>query len=468
MFHSYLIETYVSPHPFEAAEKPPFASDVSLRPQQRQQQQQHQQQQTIYTSIESLQATSPFAYVFLLAGCDPEQPFYRGFLFNILLAADQFKNAWSSQADVVVMIRMSSSSSSSSNNNNAIGTKQMQQPPRLPSVEEEWLQSVNAKIVYLPAATVDKEQNKNETFQDVQFLKFHVLQLLQYQRILFLDSDVLPLCNLDYLFEMSVAGILRENMVLAWTKAPANGGFFMLQPVPGAYEQIQTIRQQQRDASRNLPLPKFDKVQGWGRTMNVNDPWYSFQKRLSGHKWSFYASYLDQGLLYHYVKFVRQSVSIVLGKTVQNFRPSTDGLNTTVVLDMTLHEPFVNVTCRRQTRKRRKDRYFHHPATGNQLAHIPPYGDFAHFYSIFKPWENSEAARAVMKTKNDADNVLEYWFFLLRRLNERLKMGLPLPRNGDDKAWRKYSAIFRAEDHLGGNRVPSLKELARQNRSIYD
>lgn len=411
--------------------------------------------------IDSLQANSPYAYVFLLGACNPTRPTHRGFLFNILLATSQLKRSFQSKADIVVMVHISRWANTT----------------RLSTQEEDWLEQVGASVVYLPS-TLDNNYNNNnhnsnkdhhENFSSVQMLKFHLLRLTQYQRVLFLDSDVLPLCNLDYLFEMSVAGILRENVVIAWTKEPANGGFFLLQPAADAYDQLVDVVRRQRESAKNLPAPHFDKIHGWGHAMTPDDPWFTFQRRLSGRKWSFYAAYSDQGLLYHYVKFVRCSVSIVLGKSVQNWKPMTfENGTVAVALDKVLQEPFKNATCRRGNRS--GERYMHHPATGNTLAILPPYGDFAHFYSVFKPWESLDEAIAAARlpSKRSAENVLQYWFYLLRELNERLHMHIPMPRqDGDDvdTAWREYSKVFRNNKHLGGNRVPTLKALASQNRS---
>ena len=397
---------------------------------------------TTTPSIETHQATAPYAYVFLLAGCDPNKPTYRGFLFNILLATHQLRQH--SQADVVVLVRM------------AVGHHSP--TPLLPRPEQEWLAAVGAHVVYLPPP-----QQQQETFSSVQLLKFHILRLVQYERVLFLDSDVLPLCNLDYLFDLTSSqqqdGVLRENLVLAWTKEPANGGFFMLQPSLVGWEQLQDcLRRQRQEAQRILPVPHFDKIKGWGTVIPPQDPWFSFQRKLSGHKWSFYAAYSDQGLLYHYVKFIRRSVSIVLGKTVQNFVPGPNG---TVVLQNELDGPFGNYTCR-SVPKKGGEQYLHHPATDNYLASLPPYGDFAHFYSVFKPWEHDAV---IVKSKSQAKNVMQYWYYLLRQLNERLDMGLPLDSVA---AWREYASIFRAPSSLGENRVPNLKQLARQNKSIHD
>lgn len=185
--------------------------------------------------------TSRYAYAFLLAGCDPDQPSYRGFLFNIIKTTHLILNSFQSVADVIVMIRLSPESPHTT----------------LTPTEEAWLSAVGAKLLYLPPPLA------NETFQQLQLLKFHVLQQVQYRCILYLDSDVMPICNLDYIFELSESGVTRPNLVVAWTKEPANGGFFMLEPKHGAYERIMDVVEKQKATAVNLPLPHFDETIGW-------------------------------------------------------------------------------------------------------------------------------------------------------------------------------------------------------------
>jgi hypothetical protein len=401
--------------------------------------------------------TSPYAYAFLLAGCDPTQPSYRGFLFNILIATDRLRRELKSSADVIVLVRLAS------------GTNLT----RLPAQEEGWLNAVGAKVLYLPTATA-----ATEGFSSVQMLKFHVLRLVQYQRVLYIDSDILPLCNLDYLFDLSIKGVLRENLIVAWTKEPANGGFFMLQPDMGAFEKLQVTIARQRESARHLPAPHFDQRDGWGHAMTSDDPWTSFMRQRSGYRWNFYAAYTDQGLflqrfvlyssfvilfthqfciraglLYHYVKFDRRSVSIVIGDTVQTWIP---GQNGTVVLKEELQDIFANCTCRRQ-----RQMHLKHPAHADILLKKPPYSDYSHFYSRFKPWEYLDAAEAsVVMNSKKARNVVQYWFVLLDELDKRISMGLPL----QGEAWFEYFSTFRTNSTLGTNRVPYPWELPKTSK----
>ena len=77
--------------------------------------------------------------------------------------------------------------------------------------------------------------------------KFEILDLVQYSRVLFLDSDIMPFCNLDYLFHLSdwSNAVLKDNLVFAWRNEPANGGIFMLKPNHTDYLNIKEIQRNQ-------------------------------------------------------------------------------------------------------------------------------------------------------------------------------------------------------------------------------
>ena len=71
--------------------------------------------------------------------------------------------------------------------------------------------------------------------------KFRALQKTEYKRIMYLDSDILPLVNLDYYFhlsdpnEKSLPTILQPNLNIATRSAPYIGGMFMMYPAEGAW-----------------------------------------------------------------------------------------------------------------------------------------------------------------------------------------------------------------------------------------
>lgn len=171
--------------------------------------------------------------------------------------------------------------------------------------------------------------------------KFRILKLVEYQRVLLMDGDVMPLGNLDYLFDFSLRGILKENVVVAGALEPANGGFFMLQP--GDYESLQEIIYRREELSLNSAAEykgyKFDVGLGWGHKIQPPDQWVARRPSERGTNWTFHFAFSDQGLLYHWVKYYKRSVSIIFADKVENWANSSTG---EVRLERVLHKPFIN------------------------------------------------------------------------------------------------------------------------------
>ena len=101
--------------------------------------------------------------------------------------------------------------------------------------------------------------------------KFRILKLIEYSRVMYLDYDVLPTCNLDYLFDLSdplpqplgsnsTSFRLKENVILAWQSEPSSGGFFILKPNLTDYDHIQRIIHERETRSLDLPYPHWDPL----------------------------------------------------------------------------------------------------------------------------------------------------------------------------------------------------------------
>lgn len=206
-----------------------------------------------------------FAYSFVIGGCDPDQPHrYRGYVYNILVSARMLQNL-GSQADVVAFFQISSKS-------NATG---------LPKDDTRPLEALRVQIRYLP-------KTATESFYEAQMNKFTILKLAkEHDRVIFMDGDVLPLTNMDYLFELSMRGVIQPNLVVAAPQSPSNGGFFMLAPVPGDYELVQQIIQERE-------TKVFDPVRAWGHAIQPPDKWRT--RSTSGTNFTYYGANADQGL----------------------------------------------------------------------------------------------------------------------------------------------------------------------------
>jgi hypothetical protein len=149
------------------------------------------------------------------------------------------------------------------------------------------LNAMNIYVQYIPKAA-------DESFYRTMLDKFLILGLTQYDRVLFMDGDVLARGNLDYLFDLSAKGILKRNVVTAGKTEPANGGFFMVSPSADASERIMAIIRDKEERGSKLPYPHWDEDVGWGHKFGDGD----FARINSGRKhfkWDFYGAFADQG-----------------------------------------------------------------------------------------------------------------------------------------------------------------------------
>jgi hypothetical protein len=236
---------------------------------------------------------SPYAYAFVIGGCSPAKPAYRNYIYNILVATRIIRSE-GSKADVFVFFQMNYDFPSET----------------LPEEDVRVLEAMNIKFRYIP-------KSKVENFFKTMLDKFRVLGLTQYRRVLFMDGDVMPTGNLDYLFELSDGpdAILKPNLVITGSQEPANGGFFMLAPGEGELEEMNEIIHQREIKAQSLPYPYFDEVAGWGHEILPPDKWDRLSD--SGTNWTFWAAFADQGLLYHWVRTLQYcTVSILIASSL--------------------------------------------------------------------------------------------------------------------------------------------------------
>jgi hypothetical protein len=322
--------------------------------------------------------TGRFAYAALVAGCNPDTSNYRAFIYNVLVSAHVLQTT-GSVADFIVMIRMKGDSNYT----------------KLPDDEELVFQRAGVIIQYLPKVKADN-------FYSAMLAKFAILEFTQYDRILFMDADVIALCNLDYLFDASMSGMLRENVVLAWQNEPANGGFFILQP--GQKDQLDAIVKRQYDRRIREQL-FFNESWGWGNPIEAPDYW--IDAKLHHHtQWLFTAAFADQGLLYHWVKYHRRSVSIILGGRIEEW------VNGTVKVEPNHLPRCLGEAGPHSFRKgTRRDRRFR----------FAPSRDFIHFTGSGKPWLATSVPKDVPHLQA-VNQSISLWFYYFRRM--RVKWNL--------------------------------------------
>jgi len=218
-----------------------------------------------------------FAYAYIISGCTETSCL--GYILNLIAAGHVLRQS-GSKAKLVARIRMSASVPAA----------------KLDLQYEKWLQMSGVEVQYLNKVKVDN-------FGTATLEKFRVMEMTDYDRVLFLDADVLPLCNLDYLFEESYRkdGVLSDFVSVSDSVAPFAGGFFLVTPEHGEFERIMDIVHRHRNRDKNPHT--FDGKRGWGHVIAKDDPWKAWFR--PGNNWTFYAAWSDQGILYHWLRYER-------------------------------------------------------------------------------------------------------------------------------------------------------------------
>lgn len=312
--------------------------------------------------------SSPYAYVFMMFRVDPRERgpnqhrgSYKPYIANILIAAEMFHRLGST-SDIVALISMIGGYDS------------------LPNEDAQLLQKLGVKIRYFTPVVPDN----TTSFVTSQMNKIELLNLTEYRRVLYLDCDVIPLANLDYMFRFSET-TMKPNIILATRSVPLIGGLFVLEPNMEGLEELKRLVHKKIviDAGK-----KWDKQKGWGVELSEETP----AEHNGGpvHHWGFLAANGDQGLLYHYARFWRRNVTQIFLNKLLHYGPGPNG---TSVLEREdnitqLNNPFAKAT----------QRHFqsHLAPTCRHMGtcHLPgPYVDHAHFLGTGdhdgKPWETS-------------------------------------------------------------------------------
>ena len=331
-------------------------------------------------SMEKPANHSTYAYAYAIGGCNPEIPNHRGYLFDILVSTRILRDE-GSREDVVVFVQMSSKTNATA----------------LSAEETRWLTDMGVRIQYIP-------KSASENFVEIQLEKFRILSLTEYKRVLFMDGDVMPIGNLDYIFQLSEKGHFKENFVVSGHNEPANGGFFMLAPHEGDYERIRQITRDY-DARLLANHGVFDEGIGWGHVFEEGDLWKS--QHHEGTNWTFHGAAADQGLLYHWVKYEKKSFTQVRGLWVDNY--GADATNKVVKESSEYRATAVDA--------------FAKPRAEFKFICSKFLCDYVHFTSRAKPWMDQPPFD--VENDSDANKTPEALFYhTLASVNSDLHMGL--------------------------------------------
>ena len=361
---------------------------------------------------------SPYAYSWVMGGIHEDRPAYRGFLYDVMISA-QLLRQYGSKADFWLWIQISPDSKLNT----------------LPASELKWLNQLGVQVRVLPSG----EPGSKESFARLVYDKFRTIQMTEYRRVMFLDADIIPVANMDYLFQLSddedttLPTILRPNVIIATRGEPCNTAFFIVKPSLENYDKLQAAIERQHEEGRKIDYPHFDWQRGWGHNFEIaGDSWESVHKK--GNKWRYHAGHSDQGLMYFYAKYLIQDVSIAIGKKVQNWVASTAPeelakeesvrLPTMIKEEVDVLEKYSPKPSVYQNNcDRTKDATWNCP---------PPYQNYAHFAGSHKPWQEGNQKHFMeYSDKNDANALngpYRLWFATLEELNTKLAMGLDISK----------------------------------------
>ena len=125
--------------------------------------------------------------------------------------------------------------------------------------------------------------------------KLRTLELTQYERVMFLDTDLLLKDDIRQWFHKDTDGIVAFDGF----DAPLNAGFFVVSPSTQAFSDIQDI----------AFSDSFSPENGWLQTGSFSDWGFRLEEgKLSS--WSFWCAHSDQGLLFYYYAKVQQKAMI--------------------------------------------------------------------------------------------------------------------------------------------------------------
>lgn len=151
---------------------------------------------------------SKYAYATLLSGFTPEFK-YRGFVYNALIMRKALRETGST-ADFIVMAAFPDTDTA------------------LYEGDMELLRASGIVVHYLPRIVANKSMPLR--FAEMALLKVTPWSFTEYQRIQFLDGDVMPTRNMDCFFQ------LNDNAFTIGAVSPLNSGWFVAVPNKDDYD----------------------------------------------------------------------------------------------------------------------------------------------------------------------------------------------------------------------------------------
>ena len=231
--------------------------------------------------------TSKNAYVTLIHGIDNTFS-YRGYLYNCLIMRSVLQRLGST-ADFIALLGFTT-------DGDFVDYPQF-------VTDFTYLSQLGIRLYFLPRLRPEK---KRVSFAEMALLKISPWNFTTYNKVQFLDGDVLPTKSLDCYFG------LDKNAFNTGNASPLNSGWYVGIPNSALYQKMRA------DAVARLNTP-WDENTGWGTVMPKGVAFRNGGKPVV--KWNFNGASLDQGLLFHTLCLNDGSVVMLDHQQAINYLP---------------------------------------------------------------------------------------------------------------------------------------------------
>jgi hypothetical protein len=136
----------------------------------------------------------------------------------------------------------------------------------------------------------------------------------------------------------------------------------MLQPSVDNYAEVLQILRRREEEALAMNYPYWDEKVGWGHVFSDSEYWRA-PTVAKGLNWDWHGSFADQGLIYFYTKYAKQSVSFIIWSEVENWGL---GQNNTLQIESTMSKHLNQFSCKP-------------PNKDGEYRPVAPYRDYVHF-----------------------------------------------------------------------------------------
>ena len=244
---------------------------------------------------------------------------------------------------------------------------------------------------------------------------------------------------------------------------PVNAGIFVIEPKVGIWSQLEQMFNEsqarlQKEHSENVIVDDDAGIGPWGKDADLlleQSPyklWNYYDQddgsntRDDGTKYNYYCSQSDQGLLYYFLKFIVQDVSIIVGNTIEHYYSNGDDEEGRRIRKDSVNDMKPGIPLKRTTPNFLNEnsclppiasssslpptmnKYYNNPAmsmvdeaTKKRLITYGLYRDFHHAVGFGKLWEQYKRPKQSQDGNSNSNNTppnttADYWFWILRHV----------------------------------------------------